>query len=102
MDSIGLILFALGGGLAVNFLRLFDIISDPKSEKNVLLSDLKPGYWLQFIIVPIIGAFLVYAYYCSKIITLNPVIAIHLGASAPAILKGGASVIKINKKDDID
>jgi hypothetical protein len=46
-------------------------------------------YWFLFFVMPIIGGFLASAYEQSGT-QLNPILAIHIGVSAPAILRSMA------------
>jgi hypothetical protein len=81
--------FALFGGFAVSFLRLFDLLHLPRSQRPDTYRD-----WLyvtQFIVLPLLGGGLAYAYETSGT-SLSPILAVNIGASAPAILKSFASV----------
>ncbi|PYU90083.1 MAG: hypothetical protein DMG25_17795 [Acidobacteria bacterium] len=82
--------FALFGGFAVNFLRLFDLLHLPRGQRPETVRD-----WLyvtQFLVLPILGGGLAYAYQASGT-SLSPILAVNIGASAPAILKSFASVV---------
>jgi hypothetical protein len=81
--------FALFGGFAINFLRLFDLLSLPRSQRPETYRDWL--YVLQFLVLPILGGGLAYAYEASGT-GLSPILAVNIGASAPAILKSFASV----------
>jgi hypothetical protein len=83
-------LFAVFGGFAVNFLRLFEIAKLPKSERPETFSDWL--YVLQFFGMPLIGGVLALAYSMSGT-ALTPILAVNIGASAPLILKTFASVL---------
>ena len=82
-------LFAVFGGLAINVLRLFELVNVPRSRWPDTFRD--PLYALQFLALPILGGVLAYAYEASGM-TLSPILAINVGASAPAILKSFGSV----------
>ncbi len=83
------ILCAIFGGLAGNVLRLADLINRPKEERP----DFKdPLYMLQFIILPLVGGGLAFVYLASGI-SLTPIVAVNIGASAPLVLKSFANTI---------
>lgn len=78
------ILFAAFGGLLVNGLALLELHGTPKS----LWPDFKDFfYWLPFIAWPVVGAVLVIAYSESGT-SLNPIVSINIGASAPLLIRG--------------
>lgn len=84
--------FAVFGGFAINAVRLAELAHMPRSERPDTFSD--PIYCFQFVILPLIGGGLAYAYQASGTI-LNPVLAINIGASAPLIFKNFSSAIPI-------
>src|SRR5689334_22396234 len=79
--------FAVFGGFALNALRLFDLHTRTQAERDSLLNRI---YWAQFFILPFIGGGVAIAYDISGS-HLNAILAINVGASAPAILKSFAS-----------
>ena len=81
-------LFALFGGFAINLLRLFELLNLPRSKRPETFHDWL--YLLQFLALPILGGGLAYAYQASGT-SLSPILAVNIGASAPAILKSFAS-----------
>jgi len=84
-----LILIAAGGGLALQLLNLLEI----PQLKNKDRPDFKDWvYYLPYIINPLIGAFITFVYLKANT-TLNPVLALHIGASAPVILRTMASTL---------
>ena len=83
------ILFAAGGALAIKLMDLAELSNVPIERRP----DLKDFfYWLPFLILPLVGGFLAYAYANSGTV-LTPILAINIGASAPLILKSLASTI---------
>ena len=53
-------LFAVGGGLGLNIIRLAELHGVPKVDRPPTFSD--PFYWVQFFAVPLVGGFLAVAY----------------------------------------
>jgi hypothetical protein len=87
-DVMEAVLFAAFGALAVQALSLIEIRNIPKTERP----DFKDFfYWLPFIIAPLLGAGLAYAY-ASPDTALQPLLAINVGVSAPLILRTMANV----------
>ncbi len=82
--------FGLFGGFAINCLRLFELVHLPRSQRPDTFSDWL--YLLQFLVLPILGGGLAYAYDASGT-SLSPILAVNIGASAPAIFKSFASVV---------
>lgn len=56
-------------------------------------------YWLPYILYPLGGGFLVFVYELSGV-KFNPVLAINVGVSAPAILRSFASSPPLNRPTD--
>lgn len=78
--------FAISGGLAIKLLELAELHKLPKLERP----DLKDWlYWVPFIILPVLGGGLAYAYVASSTV-LSPMLAINVGVSAPLILRAMA------------
>ena len=90
MTGWAILLFALAGGLAVSFLRLAELANIPKVDRPETFTN--PYYVIQFFFFPLLGAGLAYTYQESGAI-LTPIIAVNVGASAPAILKSLASAV---------
>ena len=82
-------LYAFLGGIAVNLLSLTELRSIPKPKRPETFSDWI--YCLWFFGVPIVGGFLAYVYQNSDV-SLTPLLAVNIGASAPLILKSIAAV----------
>ncbi|HEX8737265.1 MAG TPA: hypothetical protein VF721_18170 [Pyrinomonadaceae bacterium] len=78
---------AFGGGLAI---KLLDLL-----ERNNLPADRRPTldlfFWAAFIILPLLGAFVAWAYDDGN--NINSMLAIQIGASAPLILKSLAAAV---------
>ena len=85
-------LCALFGGFAINVVNLIELQNVPKERwpnfKSVL-------YWLTFIAWPFLGFGLVYVYISSGM-TVEPILALNVGASAPFIVKSMAQAIPIS------
>ncbi len=85
-------LCAIFGGLAINVVNIIELQNVPKERwpnfKSVL-------YWVAFIAWPALGFGLVYVYINSGI-TMEPILALNVGASAPFILKSMAQAIPIS------
>ena len=80
--------YGIFGGLAVNILRLIELIHLPLEQRPATFTD--PLYIVQFVSLPLMGGVLAYAYQASGT-ALSPILAINIGASAPLILKSFAS-----------
>ena len=85
------ILFASGGALAIKLLDLVELANVPKDRRPELKTFF---YWLPFVILPLLGGFVAYAYIESGT-TLTPILAINIGVSAPLIFRTMASSIPI-------
>lgn len=91
MDSM--LLFAAFGGLAVSGLGLLELQGVPAEQRP----DFKdPLYWLPFVAWPVVGVVLTIAYTSSGT-SMNPILAINVGASAPLILKGMVNAAAISQ-----
>lgn len=75
------------GALAIQLLNLMEL-SNIAKDKRPDLRD--PLYWIPFAIAPVLGGFVAWAYATSGY-TVKPLLAIHLGVSAPLILRAMAS-----------
>ncbi len=88
------------GGMAVNVLRLTEIGQLRKVDRPQTFSDWM--YCVQFVFLPLLGGFIAHAYNSSGS-PLTPILAINVGASAPAILKTMAGAIPRRlSPDDVD
>jgi hypothetical protein len=84
-----LILIAAGGALAIQLLNLLEIPNLKKRDRP----DFKDWvYYIPYLINPLLGAFITFVYLKANT-TLNPVLALHIGASAPVILRTMASTL---------
>lgn len=78
------VLFGLAGGCAAEALKWYRIREDlhsgvPAYAKNWL-------YWIVTGIMAVMGGLLVFAYQASDEVSLSPILALNIGASAPLIL----------------
>lgn len=83
---------AVFGGLAINIVNLIELQNVPKERWPDFKSWI---YWLPFIAWPLLAIGLVYAYINSGI-TLKPILALNVGASAPFIIKSFAQAVPIS------
>lgn len=88
MDYSILVIAAVGG-LAVNLLNLAEAANLP-SDRRPNFKD--PLYWISFPIGAALGAFVGYVYLASGF-DIKPVLALHVGASSPLVLRAAASAI---------
>lgn len=72
------------GALGANLLRLFSFIGQPKQNRRAVLLD--PLYLVQFFVLPLLGGFIASAY-GEPACKLPGILPLHIGASAPALLK---------------
>lgn len=89
--------FAYSGALGMKFLELAELRNIPKVQRP----DLKDWvYWVPFLILPLIGGGLAYAYVMSNV-ALQPILAVNVGVSAPLILRAMAesNPFRANKID---
>ena len=89
--------FAVAGGFAVNIVRLAELANVKKIDRPTTFTDWI--YCVQFFILPFIGGFLAYAYVVNGT-KLGPILAINVGASAPALLKAAASAAASTQGED--
>ena len=83
MNNTGLCLCGMLGGLIAQLLSLLDLKNLPKSKRP----DFRDyAYYLPWVIQPFLGWFLTFIYVNSSF-TLNPLLAVNVGASAPLFLK---------------
>lgn len=88
MDASTIVIAGFGG-LSVNLLNL--------AEMGALAPDRRPNlkdplYWLAFPIGALLAAFVGYVYLASGF-EIKPVLALHIGASSPLILRAMSSAI---------
>tara|TARA_R110000868_G_scaffold147163_1_gene368407 strand:+ start:1892 stop:2173 length:282 start_codon:yes stop_codon:yes gene_type:complete len=89
MIDMELIYIGAGGGLALQLLSLLELPNIDKKDRP----DFKDlVYYIPYVLNPILGAFIVFVYLKAQT-ELNPVLALHIGASAPVILRTMASAI---------
>jgi len=83
MMEITAIVFAALGGFAVQSLNLLEIRFLPPEDRP----DFRVWYqWVPYIISPFLGALIAAGYVFSNI-TLNPILALNVGASAPVVFR---------------
>ena len=88
MDSIA-IFSGAAGAFAIQLLNLMELRNIPKDKRPDLWDFF---YWLPFIVAPLLGGFVGWAYSASSY-TIKPILGIHLGVSAPLVLRAMASTI---------
>lgn len=86
-------IFGALGGFAANLVSLMEI----KNPNKKILMEL--GFWIKFFGLPILGLIVVAAYNGSNV-KLTPILSLHIGASAPLIIKSVSSVIPT--KDNVN
>lgn len=84
-----LLLIAAGGGLGLQLLNLLEL---PNLEKKDRPNFKEFIYYIPYIVNPLIGAFIAFVYLKSNTV-LNPILALHIGASAPVVLRTMASTL---------
>lgn len=86
------ILLSAGGALFLHSLSLVELKNIPKNQ----WPDFKTWvYWIPFIIYPLVGGFVGHAYFCDKI-DFDRILALHVGAASPLILRTMATAIPKN------
>jgi len=78
--------FSVFGAGAVKLLELAELHKIPKLERPDLNDWL---YWVPFLIMPLLGGGLAYAYVSSNI-SLTPMLAVNVGISTPLMLRAMA------------
>lgn len=81
---MSVLIVAYIGGVIANLIRLFDLLDVPIEERPIRFRD--PLYLAQFILMPMVGSFLVYIY-CQSGSNLNSLASFHIGLSAPLMVK---------------
>jgi hypothetical protein len=80
--------FGFFGALALKLLEFTELARIPPASRP----DLKDAiYWVPYLIMPILGGGLAYAYIASSV-ELKPMLAINIGISAPLILRAMAQL----------
>lgn len=93
-----LVCIGAGSSLAVQLLLLLEQIKLPSDKRP----DYKKFiYYWPYIINPALGAFLVYVYVISQDFPLTPLLAFHIGASAPLIIRTMFSTIPSGFQDSL-
>lgn len=88
------VVFAFAGALSLKLLELTELQHVRKANRP----DLRDvAYWVPFLILPILGGGLAYAYVSSGM-DLKPMLAINVGVSAPLILRAMAQINPISAK----
>ncbi|MBI2399072.1 MAG: hypothetical protein HYV17_14885 [Xanthomonadales bacterium] len=87
------VLFGFFGALAAQLLNLMEIRNVPKTQRPDFVD---PFYWLPFIVAPLVGGGLVFAYVSSGDV-LKPLVAINVGVSAPLILRAMANINPLDR-----
>lgn len=86
------ILSGAGGALAVQLLSLMELHKVAKDKRPNIAEFV---YWLPFLIGPLVGGFMCWAYSASGY-GVKPLLGIHLGVSAPLILRAMLNVTSKN------
>lgn len=82
------VLFAAFGALAGQLLGLVELKNVPPSRRPNLRD---VWYWAPFVVSPILGAGLAFAYLRANI-PMNSLLAVHVGIAAPLVLRSMAEV----------
>lgn len=77
------VFFGIIGGMLGNLLRLVSIAGMKPADRPLVFQDF--WWYVQFVILAGLGGFFVYLYEGSSTITMNTVLAVNIGASAPLI-----------------
>jgi len=89
MTDIQLICIAAAGGFVIQLLNLLEL---PKLKKEERPNFHDWVYYIPYLINPILGAFLAFIYLSSNT-HLNSILALHIGASAPVLLRTMVSTL---------
>jgi len=87
--NIPVLVIAAVGGLTINLLNLLEAANLPKDRRPNFKD---PLYWASFPIGAALGAFVAYVYLASDF-DMKPILALHVGASSPLVLRAAASAI---------
>jgi len=88
------VFFAFFGALALKLIELAEL---PHVARANIPNFRDPIYWIPFIVLPILGAGLAYAYVMSDVV-LKPMLAINVGASAPLAFRAMAQINPLQPK----
>lgn len=89
------VIFAALGGFVVNLLNLLEVRNVPKKQRP----DFKDVfYWIPYLVHPLLGAVLAYAYVKSGM-SLKPLLAMNVGISAPLVFRSMAEASPFRSKD---
>ena len=80
--------FAFFGALALKLLEFTELAKVPAASRPNLKDIV---YWIPYVIMPILGGGLAYAYVASSV-EMKPMLAINVGVSAPLILRAMAQL----------
>lgn len=84
-----LLILAGVGAIAINLLTLAEAHNLPPEDRPNLK---EPLYWVSYVIAGALGAFVAYVYLASGF-QFKPLLAVHLGASSPLIIRAMASAV---------
>ena len=77
--------FGVAGGLLGSVASIIQWAKSAKEERPP--SPLRDGgFWMLFFLLPVLGGVVVFLYERSSV-TFNPILAVHVGASAPVLLQ---------------
>ncbi len=83
MDLVGAIAFGCVGGVLTEVYALYHLRKRSKSQRPAWLKS--PFYWGTTMVMIVLGGGTVWLYlYCGA--SLNPILAIHLGAATPTLI----------------
>lgn len=82
------------GGFAYNVIPLLELQWKPKESRPDFKSVI---YWLPYIIWPVLGGILAYAYESPQS-PLNKLLALHIGLSTPIILRQMIQTLPFNPR----
>ena len=81
--------FAILGAIAIQLLGFMELSKVPKSQRPDFKDII---YWVPFVVHPLLGGGLAYAYVASGQI-LAPLLAINVGITAPLVLRSIANQV---------
>ncbi|WP_421511462.1 hypothetical protein ACOQH0_02665 [Enterobacter sp. JS8-1] len=82
---MSLLIYGLIGGLIPEMVGIYNLRCVEKNSRPAWLTS--RFYWISTLVMILIGVALVYFYESILNLKLNEIIAIHIGASAPIILR---------------
>jgi hypothetical protein len=83
------------GALSANLLRLFSFIGQPPQNRRAIIFD--PLYIFQFFALPFVGGWVANAY-GEPTCQLPGILPLHIGASAPALMKLMSGAVPYDKE----